>query len=471
MNKIQSLVYSCLLLTAVFLSGGCKKDYDSPPGPADLDITPNATIAQLKAIHKTSGQLDAITDDLIISGIVTANDKSGNLYKEIYIEDSTGAIKIMLDATGLYTNYPVGRRVYVYCKGLYISDYNRLMQLGSRVVVSGVPSMEGILSSDIVKYVKAGSINNPVVPTTVTLGQLGTNMSDNYIGRLVKLEGYEVSVADTLKTWADTSAYRADQNINVQGCEANTKTIIRTSGYAKFAGLSVPRGNGSLTAIYTVYNSTKQFVIRDTADVQFKGPRCGALPPGTIVLLREDFETQTVPATAPYNPVTINGWANLSEVGGKVYDARTFGGNKYAYLSAFGTNQNTVTSWMVTKGVNLDASTNEALSFKTMQGFITSSGVNVQSALKVLISTNYTGTGNPWEAGVNWTDITSQVALSPGSTTSSFPSSFTASGSVNLSSYSGTIYVAFRYEGSDPTGMANDKTSAWEVDDILITGL
>ena len=119
----------------------------------------------------------------------------------------------------------------------------------------------------------------------------------------------------------------------------------------------------------------------------------------------------------------------------------------------------------------MDTTNSEVLTFKTMQGFISSGGINVQSALKVLISTNYTGVGDPWATGVNWTDITSQVALSPGSTTSSFPSTFTASGNVNLSSYTGTIYVAFRYEGSDPTGTTNDKTSAWEVDDILIIGL
>ena len=87
------------------------------------------------------------------------------------------------------------------------------------------------------------------------------------------------------------------------------------------------------------------------------------------------------------------------------------------------------------------------------------------------VSTNYTGTGNPWAAGVVWNDMTSQAILSPGSTTSSFPSSFTNSGNISLNAYSGTIYVAFRYEGADPAGTASDKTSAWEVDDIKVTGL
>lgn len=470
MNKFLKFFLVLIFPAAAFVLTGCEKTFDQPPGPADQPIVPNTSIASLKALHTVSGQIDAINSDIIVSGIVTANDNSGNLYKQIFIEDSTGALQIMLDASGLYNTFPVGRRVYVYCKGLYISDYNGMIQLGVRAVVGGLATMEAILSSDIPSRVKGGSINNPVNPVTVTLAQLGTGMQNQYIGRLVRLQGFEFTNRDTAKTYADTSAYRADQSDTIQDCN-NNKTIIRTSGYADFAGLNVPNGNGDLIALYTVFRTTKQFVIRDTSDVKFYNPRCGALPPGTKVLLQEDFETQTVPATAPYNPVTINGWVNLGEVGGKVYDARTFGGNKYAYLSAFGTNQSDVRSWLVTRGVNLDTTNSEVLTFKTMQGFISSGGVDVRSAMKVLVSTNYTGVGDPWATGVNWTDISSQVALSPGSTTSSFPSSFTASGNVNLSSYSGTIYVAFRYEGSDPTGTNNDKTSAWEVDDILITGL
>lgn len=467
-KKIPSISVMLFALAALVMVG-CKKDFDQPPGPTDQPIVANTTIASLKALHTIFGQLDRINDDIIISGLVTANDKSGNLYKEIYLEDSTGAIKIMLDATGLFASYPVGRRLYVYCKGLYISDDNGLMQLGTRAVVGGVPSMEGILGNDIPNYIKGGSINNPVVPTVVTVAQLGTGMQNPFIGRLVKLEGFEFAPRDTFKTYSDTSVYKNDQNDTIQDCN-NVKTIIRTSAYADFAALSVPKGNGDVTAIYTVYRTTKQFVIRDTSDVKFTNPRCGALPPGTIVLLDENFETQTVPNTAPYNPVTITGWNNLPQAGGKYFDGRTFGGNKYAYLSAFGSNQSTVTTWLVTKGVNLNNTVNEVLNFKTMQGFITSGGVNVESALKVLISTNYSGTGNPWDPSVTWNDITTQVALSPGSTTSSFPATFTPSGNVDLNGYSGTLYVAFRYEGADLTGAANDKTSAWEVDDVRIYG-
>jgi hypothetical protein len=176
-------------------------------------------------------------------------------------------------------------------------------------------------------------------------------------------------------------------------------------------------------------------------------------------------------------PVTIAGWNNISEIGTRTFDARIFSNNKYAYMSAFGTNNGAVKTWLVTKGINLNNTTSETLNFETKQDFYMSStngsGFPVPSDLKILISTNYTGTGNPWAAGVNWTDITSSATLSPGSTTSNYPSSYTPSGTIDLSTYSGTVYIAFRYEGTDAastTTVAGDKTSAWEIDNIRVWG-
>lgn len=278
MNKFLQLAAVVLLAGASVIWAGCEKEYDAPPGPSDLPIVANTSIASLKALHTVPGQLDSITDDIIISGIVTANDESGNFYKELYIEDTSGAIRLLLEATGLYASYPVGRRVYIYCKGLSISDYNGLMMLGSLAVVSGIPSIQGIVGTEIANHVKGGSINNPVVPTTVTLTQLGTGMQDPYLGRLIKMEGFEFTPRDTSKTYSDISAYRSTTNDSIQNC-SGAKTIIRTSAYANFAAVNVPDGNGDLTAIYTVYRTTKQFIIRDTSDVVFYGPRCGTVPP------------------------------------------------------------------------------------------------------------------------------------------------------------------------------------------------
>ncbi|MEJ7610258.1 MAG: DUF5689 domain-containing protein [Ferruginibacter sp.] len=465
MNKFQKLssaFITMILVTAVLIS--CKKDFDQPPVQTDPAIVANTTLKDLKARHTVGGAYDVITTDIIISGVVVADDKSGNLYKQIFIQDSTGGLQINLDAASLYGTFPVGRRVFIRCNGLTISDYNNTMQLGIKATVNGSPSLEAIPSGLISKYVIGGSLNNPVVAKVVTLSQLGTNMNDPYIGSLIQLNGFEFVPADTSKYYADTSVYKNAGDRYIRNCASATTIDVRSSGYSNFAAVKPAKGNGSILAIYTVYNSTKQLIIRDTSDVRFTNPRCNALT-GTV-LLNENFESQVVPATAPFNPVNISGWTNMAELGSRLWEARIFSANKFANQSAFGANQNNITTWLVTRAINLGTFTNKTLSFLTTQGFA-GAGNSTAALLKVLISTNYTGSGTPWTA--TWTDITSSAVLSPGAA-SGFPPSFTSSGPISLNAYSGTVYIAFRYEGADPAGTTGDKTSTWEVDDVAVTG-
>ena len=194
MNKIFKLMTAVLVLTSVIAISSCKKDFDNPPGPADPALVANTSIKDLKALHTSAGAYDVITSDIIISGVVVANDKSGNLYKQLYIQDATGGLQILLDAASLYGTYPVGRKIFIKCNGLTISDYNKTMELGVKAIVSGSPSVEGIPANLISKYVVGGSLNNPVVPIVVTLADLGgsgsTNMQDKYIGSLIQLDNY-----------------------------------------------------------------------------------------------------------------------------------------------------------------------------------------------------------------------------------------------------------------------------------------
>ena len=487
MKKITKLMSVIIFLATVAVFNiGCKKSFDQPPGPTDLNIVPNSTIDALKSYHTVSGNYDLINEDVIISGIVVANDKGGNIYKQLFIQDETGAIQLLVDGFSLYNSFPVGRRVYVKCKGLTLSDANGTMVLGVKATINGASSMEGITSATLSKYLLGGSLNNTVEPLKVNVVDLGTNLSNRYINALIQLEGYEFIPADTSKIYSDTSAFKSTQNRQIQDCNSTIKTTVRTSAYASFAGVKIPKGNGTITAIYTIFKSsptgtaTKQLIIRNTDDVQFNGDRCDGgtppppPPPNGKVLLDENFETQTANTTAPYSPISITGWNNLAEVGTRAFDARIFSNNKYAYLSAFGSKADVITTWLVTKGISMDATTSEILTFDTKQDFFLSSytptpGIPVPSTLKVFVSTNYSGTGNPWAAGVNWTDLSAKATFSPGSTTSAFPSAFTPSGSVDLSSYTGTIYIAFKYEGADPSAGVK-KTSAWEIDNVRVIG-
>ncbi len=330
-QKKSLLWFSSVLLLFTAITGvtSCSKKFDAPPASADQPIPDGYTqisVKDLKARHTVGGAFDAITDSVVLSVVVTANDKSGNLYKQLVVEDSTGGIMILLDQAGLYGPYPVGRKLWVKCKGLVLSDDNGLMELGAKLVLNGAPSLEGVESNRIREFIIGGSLNNPVVPHVVTLSDLTTNMQDKYLGSLIQLDGFEFTDADKTKTYADTSVYKKTVNLNVHGCSGSS-VIVRTSAYASFAGLNVPDGNGKLTALYTAYGTTKQLILRDTSDVQFYANRCdGSSPiptPGnriSIATLRSKYTGSDIKITDNYEigGVVICDIANKNISGGSV---------------------------------------------------------------------------------------------------------------------------------------------------------
>lgn len=437
-----------ILASAVLISFSCNRALDAPPEFQEPQVTVNMTIKELKALH-TMGTFTQISDDKIISGIVVSEDKTGNFYKSICIQDATGGITLRLDGSSLFTNYPVGRRLYVKLKNLYIGDYNRLIQIGAGIDNSDPtrPELSPLPASLFDKFILKGSTGNTVTPKVVTVAQL----ADSLQSMLIQLQGFEFNAADTAKTYADAVG-KNSVNYTIRNCSGD-RIVLRNSGYATFAGYKLPNGNGNITAIYSVFGSTKQLLIRDTADVQFKGSRCA--PTGPQTLLFQDFETVTNNAD-----INLPGWKNIDEVGGEKWSGGSVTSlTKFAKISAFGSNQPVVKSWLITPGVNLDNTVGEILTFKSIDGF------NNGATLKVYYSTDYTGNNTPWTA--TWTQLPATIASG---TTSGYRSSWLNSGNINLGNINGTVYIAFVYEGGDPAGTANDKTTTYEIDEVKIIG-
>jgi len=277
---------------AVF-SSSCKKEFDQPPVDAPVtNITANTTIAELKARHTVMGSFDPIisNDDIIIKGIVIGDDRSGNLYKTMVIQDATGGIQVLLDLNNFYNSYPIGREVFIKCNGLYLSDYAGLIQIGGGIQAGSRPSLSDIPAARVSNVIFKGTLNNVVTPATVTVGQLGTSMQNKYINTLVKLEGYRFAGADFGKTFASagvTSPSAASYDIYRCDNLTSSDIEIRTSNYANFASVPLPQGVGPITAIYTIFagsfSTSKQLTVRNPSEVEFTSASCVIPPPaGTV---------------------------------------------------------------------------------------------------------------------------------------------------------------------------------------------
>ncbi len=257
MNKIKIIS----LLLFFFITGCVKEDFDITPDYI-VEYEANTSIADLKAMYQGSNVL--IDTNIIIKGIVVADDSSGNFYKELYIQDETGAINIRLDESDLYVKFPIGRLVYVKCQNLYLSDYRGVMQIAWGIGADRIPS--SYMSDYDVPDISLGG--TPVEPKLLTIETL--NNED--IGKLIKLENVQFVQGDLTKTYAD-GTNQIDASTTIEDCDGN-ELIVRTSGFASFANNTVEQGNGSIIAILSKYNNDYQLKIRTIEELNMTGARC-----------------------------------------------------------------------------------------------------------------------------------------------------------------------------------------------------
>jgi uncharacterized protein YdeI (BOF family) len=123
MNKI--LIY--LILSILFITSCVKEEFDERP-QYQVDYDANTSIAELISMYEGSNLL--IDTNIIVKGIVTADDKSGNFYKELFFQDTSAAISIRLEDSYISDKFPIGRQIYVKMEGLYLGDYQDVMQIG-----------------------------------------------------------------------------------------------------------------------------------------------------------------------------------------------------------------------------------------------------------------------------------------------------------------------------------------------------
>ncbi len=285
MKRFSYIISATFLGAILFAAPGCIDfTYDNIEPMADSTaLVANTTIAELKAMYPgVLYQLDENTfyqrDSIIIEGVVTSDDKEGNFYKSIFIQDSTGAIELKLNKTTLYNDYKRGQKLVVYCNGLYLGDYGGQIQLGSIYSNNGNWEISGLEGDPIIEQhvFKRGNQIVEVTPLTMTPTQLALSN----IGRLVKFENVQISdtispITGEIYTYAD-NVNKVTVNHKLVSCNQtfNSDIVLRTSGYARFAGNTIPTKNGSLVGILTYYKGTYQVLMRDTNDIDFSNNRC-----------------------------------------------------------------------------------------------------------------------------------------------------------------------------------------------------
>jgi Family of unknown function (DUF5689) len=312
-NMNHLLRFLPVLLLLVFSISSCvKDDFDEPPANGtNPDLTATHTLREFKDSFDPAA-FTLITTDVIISGIVVADDRSGNFYQTLVIQDETAGLHLSIDASSLFNTYPVGRRIFIKAKGLVYGNYADLPQLGGgTVIVDGETELVGIPSGLITTYIEAGEYGLPVVPLERTISEL----SPADYSSLIRLTDVQFTDEYKGQPYAD-AVNNFSINMEIEDCNC-TKILLRNSGFADFAEELTPEGNGSLVAVYSVFGSDRQLFIRDVNDVNMTADRCGGGSGGggdmTIAALRGLYNCgggSTIPAGTSIEGTVISDFEN-----------------------------------------------------------------------------------------------------------------------------------------------------------------
>jgi hypothetical protein len=230
--------------------------------------------------------------------------------------------------------------------------------------------------------------------------------------------------------------------------DCKTQVEVYTRSDATFSEKTVPSGNGSFRGIASVYTD-KQLLIREETELDMTGSRCGI----SAVYLTQDFNN--LAKNADVN--ILQGWKTISENGTKTWYGNEVGGRKWIQSTAFGSGQPSVVTWMISPAIDLTRAEKPYLSFESADGY------DNGATLELFISQNYTGSAIPWTN--TWTKLNFTLPIS---NPAGF-SQFAPSGQIDLTPHKGgTVYLAWVYKGADPSGTASDKTTTWEVDNVVV---
>lgn len=438
------------ILTAVL--AGCTDNNETPPPDVPFVRGNIVTVQQVKVLYADQLAISdytkripvEITEDWALCGIITACDKKdGNLYKEAFVQDVTGGLRLLFVSTsGLY----IGDSVIVNLKGLYIGDYGDFWQVGGEPYVDDGGSIR-VSGMDMDKQILKTSINNPTYPETISVAQA---KSSTYLGKLVILKDVQFTDGDIGNTYAD---YQEDPpasaNRYIMDCNKN-QIIVRTSGYASFASDTITDLKGTITGIVTIFSKDYQLIIRDFKEVKLTDERCTPGVPdlgAPVETISQNFQSFSNNAA-----ILIPGWQNIAQIGDRSWQAKYFSGNTYAQATGYYSGLSSMVTWLITQPVTISAQ--KVLSFQTAKAYWTHTGTHLP--FQVFYSTNYTGK-NLMTA--TWTPITAILAAKADA-----DNTFINSGSINLPVESGkSAVIAFKYTGSDT------ESTSYRIDNILVT--
>ena len=441
----QLIIALVALIGLTFAS--CEREYDAPlltEPTVEIGDEGIITIAKYKEMFTSvpeEGKI--IEEDFAIRAVVVGNDISGNIYKQIYVEDATGGLSIGIDQNNIANDYPVGQEVVIKLQGLAATSYGGVIQLGMN---NNNPKNTRIPYEIAKKHLLKNQWPDAkkAMPKVTTIGSI----TDAMIGTLIQLEGVYFEKGGELNY--------ADQETNainrILRDKSGKSLYVRNSKYATFANDKLPKGNGTVVAILSKFGSDYQLFLRSADDCFGFSGKEPETSGGTDTPTPDQPSTGAVIYSEEFSS-DLGKMTPISVAGAQTWRVNT--AYKNANMSGFADGKsNANEDWLVSPAFDLAAAKSFSISFEHT---INKGNVaNMKSEQTLWASDNYSGDVK----SATWTQVT--ITTYPTGT----DWNYVKSGAINLpASLLGKANVVFAFKY-----LATDASSAnWQIRALKVT--
>lgn len=430
-----------LAIAVVSAFTGCANDDDyNAPNLSGNCSTLVATKQVSDIVALSAATYKKYDADDIIEAYVTSSDEGGNFYKALSLVsvDGTVGFSIPIDSYNIFNKFEPGRKVYIHLKDKYfVTEFNATV----------IGSLFNNYTPDILTDDEVGRISGVEFEKVITRScdkvdeeQLVNHItiaeakSPQYLNKLIEFDNVQFTDESNGKKYFDASLNSLGSATNHHIVDKdNSSVILRVSEYATFATQKVPTTNGKIRGVMTKYNSDYQFMVRTINDIKLGGSR-------VVPVFEETFSSN------------FPNWIKYSVSGAQIWTLDVQYGNpgSCAKMSGYSNANLLNEDWLISPAIDLTTKTSATITYDTATKF-------AGNTLQALISTDYTGTGNPTTA--TWTSITGTLSPSTGSYV------WTGSGSIDISAFTGhKVYIAYKYTSTTAAA------ATWEVDNVKIVG-
>ena len=274
MKITKSYLASLLLLGAAFTA--CDDELDRPPVIVpEATIEANSSILEVKKKYwnENRNYIDTIGvnefgEHIVVSGRVISSDETGNIYKNLVIQDKTAALTISINENDMFESYHIGQEVVIDLTNMYIGKYNGLQQLGYPEYSTSYGWEATFMEMDHFKqHSQYNGLPRPTEIDTFTvdikhLNSIKSNADSlqRWQSQLVRFDS--VYWVEAGKPYSDPSA---STNRYIKDVNGN-KMLVRNSSYATFRDKLLPSGYGSVVGILSYYGTDWQVLLRSIDD-------------------------------------------------------------------------------------------------------------------------------------------------------------------------------------------------------------